>query len=183
VRYFSYRCLIAVPLAAFLVACVDQLLGTHESAQNPSLSAGVAAAYAALRTESVFASSAVGYVGMPSRQGRHLRTLLAQRNAPVIFEHLWREAAPAGRLYALIGLYLTAPEHYARLAPAAMKDQAEITMMFGCILTRGPAATVAAEIEHGTLAREFLPDGDTARREALFDSLEARLSRRGAPPS
>ena len=180
------RSLLAVALVAALAACLDQILGPRESAVTPpaeqptgrpTLSHRAAAAYEALRAESLFASAAVGVGAMPSHQGRYLRTLLAEPDASVIFEQLWRDAGPAGRLYALIGLYLTAPEVYKRLAPAAATDQAPIATMFGCIVSQAPAAVVAREIARGDLAREFLPDSNTTRREALMDSLEVQLSR------
>jgi hypothetical protein len=135
-----------------------------------------------LLTDSVFASAQVGYAGIPSRQARALRTLLANPRRADLLQQLWHEGTPAGRLYALVGFALTdsvAFQHNARLIAS---DGRVIPTMMGCIVASERIGRLAREIK-GEFAEEFRSDSTSARLDAVMDSLDARLPRSKSPAS
>jgi hypothetical protein len=135
-----------------------------------------------LLTDSVFASARVGYAGVPSRQARALRTVLADSRHADLLQQLWHEGTPAGRLYALVGFALTdsvAFQHNARLMAS---DGRLIPTVMGCIGASERIGWLAREIQ-GEFATEFRSDSTSARLDALMDSLDARLPRPKPPAS
>lgn len=135
-----------------------------------------------LLTDSVFASAQVGYAGIPSRQARALRTILADPRRADLLQQLWNEGTPAGRLYALVGFALTdsvAFQHNARLIAS---DRRVIPTVMGCIGGSERIGRLAREIR-GEFAEEFQSDSTSARLDALMDSLDARLPRSKPPAS
>ncbi len=135
-----------------------------------------------LLTDSVFASAQVGYAGVPSRQARALRTILADPRRADLLQQLWSEGTPAGRLYALVGFALTdsvAFQHNARLIAS---DRRVIPTVMGCIGGSERIGRLAREIR-GEFAEEFRSDSTSARLDALMDSLDARLPRSKPPAS
>lgn len=171
-----------------LTACLESALGPPESSRiavmvappvgAPSLhSTAAETAYASLRGETVFASSQVGFAGMSSRQGRHLRVLLGEVSRVEAFERLAREGTTVGQLYALVGLYLTDTAAYRLAATRLGADSSSVSMQFGCIGFESTAGEVAREIQGGELPAEFRGDSLTARLDSIAIRFEAVQSR------
>ena len=162
---------------AAAAGCVDSALGppavTPSRPPMPESGFGLSIngqiAYEALKAETVFASAAVGPAGVPSRQARHLRTLSAEPGATTALASLWREAEPAGRLYALAGQYLSDPEAYRANVHVLIGDTTPILTLYGCFGMKTTVGAIAQEIAKGELPTSFRIGGSTPRVDSLSE--------------
>ena len=171
-----------LPLAAIAAVALMMVWGDESSAparvavtvSAAELSTSpVLVAYEALRSESVFVGPRVGFAAEPSRESRHFRVLLADRDAAELFGRLWYEAStPAAQLYALAGLYLVDRPSFRRLSPILAGSHERVPTFIGCIYSHVSMAEMVDELTTGGLARGYLPDSNTVREDRLLDSLE-----------
>ena len=110
-------------------------------------------AYRLLRTPGVFSGPAVGVAATTPDTVKALRVILKDPAAENIFKQLLAEAAPAGQLYALAGLYVINPE-FARMAAQPYESSPKIVhTQFGCVNAEMPISEVTKQILEGSLPR------------------------------
>ncbi|MEO0858598.1 MAG: hypothetical protein AAFY55_17270 [Bacteroidota bacterium] len=100
------------------------------------------AAFALLLNTRTFASSHVGFAGMPSEQYEAFNTLLRRPDAPEVFRALLRRAYPAGQLYALSGLYLTDRTAFDSVVGDYEASQDSVSTQMGCVGDLTPVAEI-----------------------------------------
>jgi hypothetical protein len=104
-----------------------------------------------LRGATTIESAAVSDGGEPSCYVMAYRRMLQSPRADKQFKRLFATAeTPAGRLYALAGLYWTDPEEFEGLLPRFLADeQTRVPQLFTCLGSEETVADVAARIEDG----------------------------------
>lgn len=85
-----------------------------------------------LNTET-FADAYIGYAGTKSAQVDAFQVLSAQSDAKNVFSDLLNRANTAGKLYALCGIYLVAPEKYADAEKRVIQIAGEVNQQAGCM--------------------------------------------------
>ena len=95
------------------------------------------AAMEVLRHATDFESVHVGIGGWLSTNVVAFRVILSHRRAAELFPELYATATPAGKLYALCGLYFTDPAAFAREVPRMAADRSPVTTFNGCIRNSG----------------------------------------------
>ena len=108
-----------------------------------------AASETALEKTITFAMGGVGYAGVMSEGERTLREILKETNAARRLESVLPNAAPAGQLYALLGLRLRDRSAYQRGLEKYRANDAKVPTMRGCILQRESFRKLVEEIERG----------------------------------
>jgi hypothetical protein len=147
------------PTALPLLAVIALALLTVPAAAAPPAGLGKAAraAYHRLVRTDVFEDEKVGYGGELSDNVADFRVLFADPKAGDAFAALAGEAGPAGRLYALAGLWHTDRAAFTRLARAMARSKARVAVRFGCLGFEQP---IAALIDGGAAAIQ-VEDGQT----------------------
>jgi hypothetical protein len=108
------------------------------------------AAFDTLRRIDAFALGGVGFAGTTSEGEKALRDVLARKDAVAVLERLSREATPAGRLYALVGLRWQAAPSYATAATDLLNREKEtVQTISGCIISQSTVADIAKRIDTG----------------------------------
>lgn len=102
-----------------------------------------------LETVGSFALGGVGVAGTMSAGERALRELLTQPDAVARLEALVSSAAPAGKLYALLGLRIRDRRAYERAIEKCRNVDATVQTARGCILARESFRDLLKEIERG----------------------------------
>lgn len=102
-----------------------------------------------LRKTTTFALGGVGIAGIMSEGERTLREILKESDAARRLEGVLPDAAPAGQLYALLGLRLRDRAAYERALEKYRANGAKVPTMRGCILQREPFGKLVNEIERG----------------------------------
>ena len=103
----------------------------------------------ALRKQGTFALGGVGVAGVMSQGERTLREILKESDAAVRLESMLRDASPAGRLYALLGLRRRDRAAYERALEKYRANDAKVPTMRGCILQRESFHELVKQIERG----------------------------------
>ncbi len=117
-----------------------------------------------------FADDAIGDGGDLSGQVAAYRIILKQPDAIAVFNHLLRKAQPAGKLYALCGLYLLDRPAFDRAVQPFRGDAGEVRIQFGC---SGGRETVRSIVESEAPCALRLSPGQTPeewRRRTGCDS-------------
>lgn len=119
------------------------------------------AVYALMNAER-FEIGYVGFAANPSAYIKNFKTILGEQAAAELFEYLFDEATPAGKLYALSGLYLTDKEAYVKAAGLMKKSGVIVRVLNGCLMSDEAAAKIVetdvenvAIIEPGKTIKEF----------------------------
>ena len=104
-----------------------------------------------LRTATEIESPYVGDGGAPSCYVAAYRRVLQSPRADRRFKRLFAAAeTPAGRLYALAGLYWTDGDELETLLPPYLADdETRVPQLDTCLYSEETVATVAARIEDG----------------------------------
>src|SRR6266566_3681805 len=102
-----------------------------------------------------FRNQAVGPEGTPSLQVELLNVLWRQPDHVLVLKNLYRRANLAGKLYALVGLYDTHPQEFARLARKLKRTQGSVVANNGCYFSSVAIADILTEIENGSLTAAF----------------------------
>jgi hypothetical protein len=89
-------------------------------------------AYGRLRAASRFESGGVGLFAEPSETATAFREVASSAQAEEQFRTLAREATPAGRVYALAGLYLVDAPDFLEAAKALWRTNEAVTIASGC---------------------------------------------------
>ena len=108
-----------------------------------------------LRHIDSFAGPTVGDGGAASPHAVAFRTVLAEPDAPELFADLIATGEPAGQLYGLAGLKLTALAAYERELPRYLAREDSIVTAEGCVISDGTVGDVAQEIAGGGLVRDL----------------------------
>jgi len=96
-----------------------------------------------------FALGGVGVAGTMSSGERALREILKNNDAVSRLEALVSNAAPAGKLYALLGLRIRDRAAYERALEKIRMTDATVETARGCILSREPFRDLVKEIQRG----------------------------------
>jgi hypothetical protein len=119
-----------VPVVATLVALAAACRGGPPlGPRHPKLAAAIELLSHASRLESTH----IGVGGTPSEYAEALRVVRDSPDAAVMFRELADNASTAGRLYGLIGLYLTARDQVDAAADRVIADGGTIVTQGGCI--------------------------------------------------
>ncbi len=81
--------------------------------------------------------------------------LWRQPDHVLVLKNLYRRANLAGKLYALVGLYDTHPQEFARLARKLKRTQGSVVANNGCYFSSVAIADILTEIENGSLTAAF----------------------------
>lgn len=103
-----------------------------------------------LKKESLFAVGGIGFAGKMSSGEAALRTLLKHKQGVPAFQYLLKNAGRVGQLYALIGLKMTAPAEYAKVAPTYRNSKERIETMSGCIKGNDEISEIVGYIDKDT---------------------------------
>lgn len=129
---------------------------------NPGVSKAGRAAYYALERAERFETGNVGFAGTPSTYIASLRTIMREPLAGDILEYLFEQATPAGKLYALSGLYSTEPLYFGRAVEMLKTSGETVQVLNGCLMSSEPVAKIiesdaanVAIIEPGETMKEF----------------------------
>jgi hypothetical protein len=128
------------------------LLSLHgapaEAADNSNVEAG-------LRETDSFALGGVGVAGTMSEGERALREILKNADATARLEKLLPGAAPAGQLYALLGLRSRDRTAYQQALEKLRATDAKVQTARGCILQEESFRDLVRQIEHGNYDNFF----------------------------
>jgi len=94
-------------------------------------------------------SNSLGPAGVPSCLAAAYRHIKQQRNAGALFLDLARNATPAGRAYALAGLYATRRADFDMLAAEFARDAQPIETVDTCLVSRDTPAAILWRIRNG----------------------------------
>lgn len=108
-----------------------------------------------LKKADVFAGAAVGIAGVESSGVRDFRIVMRDTDAPALFAQLARDGTPAGRLYALAGLYLKDRPAFDKVASTAVSSDTKVNTMFGCMAGNEPAGGLLKSIASGSIPYQF----------------------------
>jgi hypothetical protein len=97
------------------------------------LSENGSAAFQTLRTADRFEEFFVGIAAQPSLLVTAFRTLLKETTADSAFKLLLEQAAPAGQLYALCGIYFKDPQSFPAIAEKFRGRKEPVLMQSGCL--------------------------------------------------
>jgi hypothetical protein len=131
-------------LSAFLLAGLFLLVNRPAGAFE--LDSEGKKAYKTLQTTPYFAMGGIGIAGTTSEGEKALRILLKEKEGSEAFQKLLKQGTTEGRIYALLGLKLSARESYRKSLPAFLDSKANVKQLRGCILGPRPVAEVAKEI-------------------------------------
>ena len=131
-------------------------LAVLPGATSAAPSAETQAAVDGLLKADAFQGAAIGIAGTLSDGVRAFRILARDKEAAAHFDRIAREGTPAGRLYALAGLYVVDPAAYRRLRQGAVSPETKVQTTFGCIMSQEDAATLLRRIDNGDYSAEFL---------------------------
>ena len=127
-----------------------------------NLSAEGRAAVRALIKAERFETGYVGFAGTPSSYIENFKTILSEPDAAELFEYVFDEATPAGKLYAVSGLYLTDKDAFRGAAEKMKKSGATVQVLNGCLMSDELVAKIVesdaenvAIIEPGKTLKEF----------------------------
>jgi len=123
-----------------------------------------------------FSWGGIGIGATISSAEKAFRTLAKQPSASAVnnFETIYRKAATAGRLYALLGLRDLAPARFGEVLPKALKSGEPVETITGCIVDRDSESGIASLIAAG--AYGLRPRSAQDIRKALKDSRNHDLS-------
>ena len=102
-----------------------------------------------------FAGPTIGVGGDASPHAIAFRTVLAEPDASDLFSDLIDRGEPAGQLYGLAGLKLTAPAAYERELPRFLVNSEWIETAEGCVVSDGTVGDVAREIAEGRIVADL----------------------------
>jgi len=102
-------------------------------------------------------SSHLGPVSAPSCYAVAYRHVLEQPDAAKRFQALFASATPAGRIYALAGLYDTDRPTFSRLLDAELQVPRNYTIVNTCIESNISAAEVRKNLEDGVFSAWWRP--------------------------
>ena len=129
-------------LARLALVTALTIVGLVSLDQVPAASVEREQAVKVLSTTDEFADAYVGFVGGPSAQACAFRTVLDQPDADRLFKQILTRARPAGRLYALCGLYFTDHERFLKEIPSYRKSADSVATFSGCLMGRAPIASL-----------------------------------------
>jgi hypothetical protein len=104
---------------------------------------------AKLQHTPVFALGGIGVAGTMSEGERALRAVLQESAATTQLEALLHTAAPAGQLYALLGLRVHDRAAYTRALQDFSKPEMQVETIGGCIVSHAPFRELLQRIEAG----------------------------------
>ncbi|HEX4640843.1 MAG TPA: hypothetical protein VH252_05620 [Chthoniobacterales bacterium] len=102
-----------------------------------------------LESISSFALGGVGVAGTMSAGERALREILKKNDATARLEQLVPNAAPAGKLYALLGLRIRDRAAYERALEKCRSIEAKVETARGCMLSTESFRDLVREIQRG----------------------------------
>lgn len=108
-----------------------------------------AAAQQTLAHVSFFAIGGVGFAGSRSEGEEALRSLLKEKRAVPVLRELLQTATPEGKLYALLGLAVAAPQEFARQVPAYLSSATPVHVMRGCLASQDTTANIVKPLTWG----------------------------------
>lgn len=128
-----------------------------------SLSPAGQDAFRELFRADTFAGGKVGYGGETPSEALALRVLLEEQGHATALQDLLEHASPAGRLYALSGLYVADPEAFSKAVAAlqpsgigrALLPRTKVHTLFGCIGGTAYFDDLVKDLQSGTLARDI----------------------------
>ena len=130
-----------------MTVCLFLLVGA--SAHADELDAKSKAAYTTLKSVARFATDSVGRGSGTSEGELALRVLLKQKQAEDVLQSLLKEAAPAGQMYALVGLRSVSQAAFEKAVKPFLPDKTKAGTMSGCIVRHETVAKVADAIRLG----------------------------------
>jgi hypothetical protein len=108
-----------------------------------------------LRHIDSFAGPTIGVGGRPSPHATAFRAVLAEPDASDLFADLIETGEPAGQLYGLAGLQLTAHTAYERELPRYLANSDSLVTAEGCVISDGTVGDVAREIADGEIVQDL----------------------------
>ena len=115
---------------------------------------------AILRSADWLESPLIGYSGTPSRFVAAYGHIVAQPDAATTFRTLLWEATPAGKIYALAGLYDVDRAEFEGLVDTIKRlSPPEFTMMDGCLVSGVSREELFAQLSTGKLSARWRPAG------------------------
>lgn len=114
------------------------LVSTASVAAEPTPS--VDADVATIRTVTVVSDGHDGRAGTTPESVHAFRRLVRSPGAAERFAELLKDATPAGRLFALCGLYFTDPEAFRSALPAFERSEERVRHQAGCMISEEPVA-------------------------------------------
>jgi hypothetical protein len=80
--------------------------------------------------------------------------ILADHQAPDVFDTLYERGNNQAKAYALLGLYLVNPGRFREIYTSLPTSNEELHLMEGCIMSYEKLSTVAKRINAGELSRQ-----------------------------
>lgn len=155
-----WRSILAVAIAAISTGCVSRELMPCSSAP-PVLNrfgSSTGRSVAVLKSAERLEGSHLGPMGVPSCVVAAYRHVLRQPHAAATFEKLLEQSTPAGKIYALAGLYDTDRTEFVRLiANVETSSPAMFEQLDTCIGSRPTRDEVFAKLRAGDLSASWRP--------------------------
>jgi|SRR5215208_2057016 len=129
--------------------------GPRAAAARPRPESPLAAAATVLREAPSFLAAQIGPAGATPEEVTAWQTLLRAEGGDSTFKALLGDATPAGRLYALAGLYYTDPATFRAALPRFRAQAAPVWTGVGCFVSERPVGELADEIASGSWPGEF----------------------------
>jgi len=101
------------------------------------------AAYKTLVKAPDFSVGGVGVAGVVTESDIACRTLMRAQSPGPLFLRILEEGTPAGKMYALCGLYYKSPETFQQVAGKYRKSQESFEYAAGCMIMK---ATIQSEM-------------------------------------
>jgi len=149
------RTVVVVALGLGLVACGARPRPRLEPSAS-SQPATQPTAYEVLRDTGLFSDTYVGEMAQLSPEVAAYRVLV-RRSSRAEFERLLAEARPAGKLYALCGLYQLRADSFAQAAEELARSVESVIVVVGCLVWERPVSEIVEEIVSGDWPKQFLP--------------------------
>ena len=155
-----------VIIRAGMLGCLFLLFSVSSFANDVKLDAAGEKAYYTIKTVAYFGTGGIGRGGTISPGQLALRVLVRQDRAEDVLVSLLKEAVPAGKMYALVGLKQYYPSVFTK-AVAKFKDiKTKLRSRSGCIVEDKTVAAIVAEIKKGW--HPILPEVDALGRPVVF---------------
>ena len=101
-------------------------------------------------------SAAIGYSGITPPEVLAWHVILTSPNADSVFKALVKTASTPGRMYALVGIRLTDPVAFEKLAASIVSRGGAVPTMDGCVMTTERVSDVVGQIGRGEWVRRLL---------------------------
>ena len=108
-----------------------------------------------LKRTNLFTNAAIYNAGVPTPQIAAFNVVLDQPDSATLFESIWREGGPVGRLYALSAFQVLDKDRFRELAENLVSNNEQVFTQMGCFGNRERVKDVAVAVENYSMGKNF----------------------------